>query len=183
MATPPLNGLASAAGEVVAGVQDLADREAIRHCLMTYARGIDRCDRQALESVYWPGAIDDHGSFSGTAAEFIDWVLPALQRYERTTHLLGNILIKLDGDTAAVETYFQASHRLQRGEEVVDDLVVGRYLDTMAKRGGEWRIAARRVALDWYQEIPLRDPGAYAARSPLTGARFPDDPVYQLFKR
>jgi hypothetical protein len=150
---------------------------------MTYARGIDRCDRQALESVYWPGATDDHGAFNGSAEAFIDYVLPALERYEQTTHFLGNILIVLNGDTAVVETYFQAFHRLRNDKEVTDDLIVGRYLDAMAKRDGEWRIAARRVAFDWRHVLPPLDPDGSTARYPKTGARFPDDPVYQLFKR
>jgi hypothetical protein len=38
----------------------LADRKAIRHCLLRYARGVDRIDEDLLRSVYWEDATDEH---------------------------------------------------------------------------------------------------------------------------
>ena len=137
-------------------LQSLLDREAIRDVLMRYCRGIDRCDRSLLEGAYWPEAIDDHGNFSGKRDEFIDWCLPLLrERMDQTTHFLGNILIRLDGDSAGVETYFEAYHRIRRdGAEPYDAVLGGRYLDRMEKRGGEWRIADRIAIYDWAREYP-----------------------------
>jgi hypothetical protein len=48
----------------------LLDKEAIRDCLMRYCHGIDRCDEDLVRRVYWPGATDDHGMFSGPASDF-----------------------------------------------------------------------------------------------------------------
>ncbi len=42
------------------------DREAIRDCLLRYARGVDRFDRELIVSAFHPGAIDVHGKFVGT---------------------------------------------------------------------------------------------------------------------
>ena len=53
-----------------------ADRESIRDCLFRYSRAIDRCDMELLKTVYWPGAIDHHTGFEGTAEEFIAWAEP-----------------------------------------------------------------------------------------------------------
>jgi hypothetical protein len=84
----------------------LAER-AIRRVLTTYSRGVDRFDFEAVRSCYWPDGTDDHGSFVGGRDEFITFVSKSLQRFERTAHFLGNVLIDVDlvRDVAAAETY------------------------------------------------------------------------------
>ncbi|AMK19985.1 MULTISPECIES: nuclear transport factor 2 family protein [Sphingobium] len=164
---------------------ELADREAIRHCLLRYCRGVDRLDRSLLDTVYWPGAIDDHINFVGSGEEFVDHVLVALQPMHQTQHLLGNMLIELDEADAAAdsETYFQAFHAIPREDGTVWDLLVGgRYVDRFEKRDDQWRIAARTVIIDWFREYP--DSGDFAAR-PIgleikPGTRAPDDRSYDL---
>ena len=53
-------------------LQTLLDREAIRECIFSYCRGIDRADEDALRGSYWPDATDSHGPWKGSAASFID---------------------------------------------------------------------------------------------------------------
>ncbi|MBV6416011.1 MAG: hypothetical protein CMLOHMNK_00538 [Steroidobacteraceae bacterium] len=155
--------------EQAEAIRQLMAREAIRDCLMRYARAIDRMDRSLLEGVYWPEATDDHGSFSGTAAEFIDWVLPVLAAMEQTSHKLENILIELKGDDARTETYFEAYHRVPRAPEKPYDLVVGgRYVDSFQCRDGDWRIRSRVVIYDWMREYP--DSADWSR--PITGSQF-----------
>src|ERR1700722_14850711 len=91
-------------------LQQLADREGIRDCLIRYARGIDRRDRDTLSSAYWPDATDDHILYNGPATGFIDWILPLLHTMEQTMHLLGNITFDLQLPQARTETYFVAYH-------------------------------------------------------------------------
>ncbi len=38
------------------------------------------------------------------------------------------------------------------GEEERDTCVGGRYLDRLERRDGEWRISARAMLYDWYQD-------------------------------
>jgi hypothetical protein len=130
---------------------ELADREAIRDCLYRYCRGIDRMDAELLRSAYWPGAMDYHTGFTGTVEQFVQWALPRLQAMQDSVHNLGNILIKLDGDKAAVESYFW-SVAIVPGDEPRQVMACGRYLDRFEKRNDEWRIAERVVAHDWFQE-------------------------------
>ena len=73
----------------------LAER-AISRVLLSYSRGADRCDLELMRSCYWPDATDDHGSYNGGVDGFIEFVGPALQRFERTNHFLGNMLIDVD---------------------------------------------------------------------------------------
>lgn len=133
-----------------------ADREAIRDCIFRYARGVDRADVEMLRSAYWPDAIDEHaGLFSGPASEFIDNAAEGLSKIGQTVHVVANILIRLDGDRAAVESYYYAIHGGQEIDGVVRDFVgAGRYLDRFERRGDEWRIIHRVVAIDWYRDFP-----------------------------
>ena len=73
----------------------LAER-AISRVLHSYSRGADRCDLELMRSCYWPDGTDDHGSYNGGVDGFIEFVGPALQRFERTNHFLGNMLIDVD---------------------------------------------------------------------------------------
>ena len=57
----------------------------------------------------------------------------------------------MDGDIAQVESYVLAWHPVydeQAGRET-HALAGGRYLDRFERRDGEWKIADRRVVLDW----------------------------------
>src|SRR4051794_32952980 len=92
----------------------LVDERAIRTVLLRYCRGIDRMDRELVRSCYHDDAVDDHGTFRGTADEFVEWCFRLLGRYESTMHLVANMLIEPahgDTDTASAETYGIAFHR------------------------------------------------------------------------
>jgi SnoaL-like protein len=159
----------------------IVDREAIRDVMMRYARAIDRVDADLLRSVYWPEACDNHGSYNGPVAGFIEWVIPLLASADQTMHTLGNIFIEIEGSAAAVESYFHAYHRFTRADQTrYDSIVAGRYVDRMEKRGSEWRIADRNVVYDWYREYP--DSGDWTM-PPLglsfQSNRFPTDISYR----
>ena len=141
--------------------EEWADREAIRDCIWRYARGIDRVDEEMLRSVYWPDATDEHaGMFSGPASEFVDWSMQNLPTMGDTCHLITNILIRLDGDKAKVESYVYAIHRMEIEGVMRDVIGVGRYLDRFERRDDEWRVAARVVTIDWFRDYP--DSGDWA---------------------
>ncbi len=131
--------------------EELIDREAIRDCLARYCRGVDRFDGDLLRSAYWPDAIDDHGDFKGTIDEFIAWSEPQLRKGGQFIHMIGNSLIRIDGATARVESYFW-SVLTSPGGSGHDYVTSGRYMDRFECRDDEWRIAARLVAVDWFQE-------------------------------
>lgn len=165
-------------------VEELLDREAIRDCLITYARAIDRCDRELLESVYWPEGTDNHVLFSGSVAEFIDWVITLLRGMEQTTHALHNILIDLRKNEARVESGFNAYHRQGSENGPVSFTLGGRYLDHMVKRDGEWRILHRIVKMDWLEENhSAPNSGDNLLDLDLVSNRWPDDESYQLFTK
>lgn len=176
-------------------IGELADREAIRDCLYRYCRGIDRMDAELLLSAYWPDATDEHGNFvAGSAQEFIDHAWPILQKMESTTHVLHNILIDIQGETACVESYVQAFHRLRNADGALyDHISSSRFLDHMERRNAEWRIKHRTVVRDWFREFPdssewehgaLPTSLGYGKTRPLDiGQRKPDDLSYAVLNR
>ena len=161
--------------------EEMADREAIRDCLYRYSRGVDRCDEEMLRSVYWEDALDDHCLFVGRREELIAWVMPLLQSMESSQHTIGNILIRLHGDHADVESYYHGYHRLNNAGKCFDSIQAGRYVDRFELRDDEWRIARRKVVVDWFREY--EDAGDWE-KGPLgnaeirPGERYPLDYSY-----
>ena len=162
-------------------IAELLDREAIRDCIYRYCRGVDRADEAALRSAYWPDAIDQHGPYSGPVEGFFEWAKDIFKTDARNVHMVGNILIEFTAiNEAVVETYFLALQRSVR-----QFLIAGRYCDVFQQRDGEWRVFRRVVVYDWVEEQAVAtEPEAirFGSRLPL-GARFPDDPIYDLLGR
>lgn len=133
---------------------ELADREAIRDCLLRYTRGIDRADEAMLRSAYWPDATDDHaGMFTGLAEDYIAQAVRNAPTRCPTSHILTNEMIRIDGATAQVESYVYGIHvGMELGGVARDVIAAARYLDRFERRDDEWRIAARVVVIDWYRE-------------------------------
>lgn len=132
---------------------ELADREAIRECMVRYCRGIDRADPALVLSAYWPGAIDYHTGFSGTVEEFVEWSMPRMAAMHDSVHMIANMLFEIDGAMAKVETYLWSVSILP-GDTPRQVMVTGRYLDRFERRDEEWRIAEQLVVHDWFEERP-----------------------------
>ena len=131
----------------------LLDRDAIRRAIVALARGEDRRDAGLISSAYWPDSVTDYGVFKGDFAEYLAWVVPGAEAIANTQHVLGRSHIELAGVTAKVETQVISYHRIDYGGGDEHDTVIGgRYLDVFEKRGDEWRIAARTMLYDWYQD-------------------------------
>ena len=135
----------------------LLDREAIRDRITRLARGEDRRDAGLISSAFWADATTDYGVFQGSFADYLAWVVPGSDAITDTQHVVGQSFIELAGDTAKVETQVVSYHRVDMGaDEQVggerDICIGGRYLDVFARRSGEWRIAARTMLYDWYQD-------------------------------
>ncbi|HEY8122097.1 MAG TPA: nuclear transport factor 2 family protein [Myxococcota bacterium] len=133
------------------------DKLEIHELVMKLARGIDRCDAALIASVFWPDATDDHGIFTGSASEFVAWVIPVLRGMERTQHAIANVLVDVRGDRGFSESYFSAYHRVVEAGAERDMFAAGRYLDRCERRSGEWRIAHRQTVYDWTMNQPASD--------------------------
>lgn len=165
------------------GIDELLAREQIRDALYRYCRGVDRGDAALIRSVYHDDARDAHGAWEGPGAEFADFIVAAMDATPIPgQHHLTNILIEVRGEEAAVESYFLALHpyRPEAAAEPVLAAVGGRYLDRFTRRDGIWRIAGRRVVLDWSQARLWGESWDAQTQFPLGGRR-DQDPSVSLF--
>lgn len=131
-------------------VTQIMNHQRIRLVLERYCRGIDRLDADALASVYWGDAHDNHGIYNGPANGFAEFIIPYMRdHWTTTTHMIGQSNIAIEGDRAAAETVFIAHHIRPDGDGIADDVAGGRYADVLECRNGEWRILDRVVVMDW----------------------------------
>jgi len=163
-------------------IQTVIDKQAITEALMLYCRGVDRRDRTALESAYWPDATDDHVKYVGGVEGLVEFIFAAVSRM-RTQHFLGNVLIEMRGpDRAVCESYVRAYHEAE-GFFGAEELDIGaRYLDVFEKRGNEWRILHRKVVVDYYRTRAATSDwknGRYV-EGPSRGEKQPQDPLYSF---
>ncbi|MDE0950657.1 MAG: nuclear transport factor 2 family protein [Halioglobus sp.] len=167
---------------MIPDAEEVANRLAIADVLNLHSRGIDRLDREAIQCAYWQDAEVDYGSYKGSAHIFADLVVGALgETYELTRHCLYNTLIEFRGNTALSETSVTAGHLLKDAEEEM--LFYGRYLDTLEKRDGRWKIFYRQVVMDWSKQIPVQDQRSSTAFFDLAkGTHIDSDPLYSFLK-
>ena len=132
-------------------IGDLLAREEITDVIKRLARGTDRLDEDLIASCYHHDGFDDHNSFRGSGRDFARWVVEVLPHFTTTMHFVAAPLIRLDGDTAQVDTYCVAHHLTTDS-----DMVLGlRYVDRFERRDGEWLIARRVCAFDWTYTVPI----------------------------
>lgn len=158
-------------------LQALLDKQDIYELICRYMRGLDRLDRELLVSVFHEDGWCDYGFTSGTPAEFIDYALGALSDHAANQHMIGNVLIDLDGDEAYGEVYFQAYHKFMGEDGFTDMMIAGRYLDRYEKRDGVWKFAYRSERVDWSRTEPTNDTYFDMATDCYRGGR-QDDAVY-----
>lgn len=129
----------------------LEDREEIRQCIMRYARGMDRRDRDLLRSAYHDGAVDDHVGFIGEVDDFINWAFAYHSTQTRYQHYLLNHTADVDGDEAHAETYylFVGTDREPANHVTLSG---GRYVDRLERRDGRWAIVDRVCVVEWNAE-------------------------------
>jgi hypothetical protein len=132
-------------------MEDMLDREKIRHNLARYSRGMDRQDPELLASTYWPEGWDDHGMIDTTGSEFA-YGMKTMWPTLKMDHMLGQSYIELHGSFANAETYFFAYHRMGEHGQTRDVYLGGRYNDRLEKRNGVWKFIHRVAVYDWCRD-------------------------------
>ncbi|HQS70339.1 MAG TPA: nuclear transport factor 2 family protein, partial [Novosphingobium sp.] len=123
---------------------DLIARHGILNALANHSRGVDRADANLLGSAYHADATVDYGFFSGPAATLVDILAGAQKAALPTLHRTSNCWIKAQGPRATAESYVIAYVE----EPDLQRWVMGRYLDALECRDGDWRLTHRTYVLD-----------------------------------
>jgi 3-phenylpropionate/cinnamic acid dioxygenase small subunit len=133
-------------------LQGLLDRVEINDLLARYSTALDSRDWELLRDVFVPDATCDYGTLGtpGSVEEIITLVRSTLEGLDATQHLVGNIVVALDGDAATAETYLIAQHIRHGAPGGADYLIGGRYSDVLARTPAGWRIARRAIHRMWW---------------------------------
>ncbi len=164
-------------GALAREIRSLRDRADIEDCIQRYCRGADRLDAELLCSAYHPDATDDRGgAFTGSAAQFTEWLFPFLRTLDGTSHTVCNTLSDIEGDTAHAESYviFTVWRHARDGEEGFASMGTARYLDRLERRAGVWGIVHRECMID----VTFRTPIGEAMAGIINGARDRTDRRY-----
>ena len=126
----------------------LEDRRQILDCVTRYCRGLDRHDRELLESAFHDDAIDNHGARVDRKPAFYD-LRTGGHKDASLSHLhsITNHSCEIDGNTAHTESYVLFISRHQDGENIW--VGGGRYVDRLEKRDGVWGIVVRRLVIEF----------------------------------
>ncbi len=98
--------------------QEISDRLEITDLLTRYARAVDRKDWTLYRSVFTDDARIDYSSAGGAVSgveEMCDWLDEALGQFPATQHMVSNIHVVLDGNTAAAEAMFHNPMKMPDG--------------------------------------------------------------------
>jgi hypothetical protein len=156
-------------------LQEMLDKQEIVEQIYNYGRSMDRLDHALGKAVFHPEAVADYGEqmYQGTGWGFVDMALGAHLGYLSHSHQFSNILIQVDGDAAASETYGDVTLRRRDADGVFQDIRnLGRYVDRWTRRDGVWRILHRQYVHDFDQSGPST--GQFETR----GRRDRRDPSY-----
>lgn len=167
------------------GLDELADRAALRHLVDAYGHAIDRRDYALLATLYHDDAEDDHSPyFCGSAEDYIAWLPGMMAEWQSTMHIALAALFALDGQRAEGEIRALAWHLTADGTRQF--VAWGRYADRYEKREGIWRFARRSFILDHAEDLPVVSGSDFGSGGVGTGRAGADDPVYArlaLFRR
>jgi hypothetical protein len=143
---------------------EAADRLAIKELVEAYAHCADRRDAHGQMSLFtvdthlvvYMNAKDATPSQELHSREALAPVFAELNKYEATTHLLGqSTIFTLTEDSATGEAYCLAHHVTLEGGKRRLMLASLRYLDAFVKNDGSWLFAERRLYVDWMEERAL----------------------------
>ena len=136
---------------------EAADRLEIRELVDAYAHCADRRDAKGQMSLFTPDAHfvvfmdtrSDKPSMELKRREDLASVFHELNKYEATTHFMGQSTVVLDGERATGETYCIAHHVSAFEGKRTLFIASLRYYDVSAKVEGKWLFAERKIVADW----------------------------------
>ena len=86
---------------------EISDRLEIQQLLIDYSTAIDRRHFDDLDRVFTPDAYIDYtvfGGIAGTYPEVKAWLAEVLPNFPVYAHMLGNVDVRIEGDTASSRT-------------------------------------------------------------------------------
>jgi uncharacterized protein (TIGR02246 family) len=139
------------------------DQQGLRDLVEAYARGLDRREFDTVAALFTSDATLTLYGNETKGREQLATAFHVLDRYDVTTHFLGQTTVDIDGDRATGETYCLAHHLSDQGNRVMSI----RYQDVFTRVDGRWYFLSRELVVDWEERRP--PPEAKAKPEPKRG--------------
>ncbi len=128
---------------------EIADRLAIEALLLRYGTALDSRDPAMLETCFSDDAVLEYDAApAATRAEFVARA-KGLTKFVVTQHIVTNVSVSIDGDTAHATCYAHAQHVRGETEGRESYLMGGTYTDDLVRTPDGWRISRRRFVCGW----------------------------------
>ena len=130
-------------------LDEIGDRLAITDLLHRYAEAIDTGTFDALGEIFTPDAAIDYSAMGGVALAYGEmrlWLEKMIGNVPGRMHMLGNIMISLNGDSATATAYLLNAMVFSPDATT---LIGGKYNDTLVRTSDGWRISSRRLDMVW----------------------------------
>ena len=135
--------------------QALADRIAVEDLLTRYATAVDRRDWEQYRSIFTADAEIDYtsaGGIAGTVDEIVGFLSTSLEMFEMTQHLVSNINLEVNGDSATVTAMFNNPMRITGGDTWFTG---GWYHHDLVRTPDGWRSRRLREESAWFDRAPF----------------------------
>ena len=143
-------------------IQLLLDERDITSVLHRYAAALDQKDWALFSTCFVENATAHYetiGTLEGYAA-IESLCRSALMNMSVTQHLIGNVDITVEGDTARSSCYLHGQHVRPKTPGGDNNIIAGQYQDELVRTTQGWRIRRRTLHVWWSQGNPaIHDPG------------------------
>jgi 3-phenylpropionate/cinnamic acid dioxygenase small subunit len=135
---------------------ELCDRAEIHDVVVRYGWALDTKDWALLDTCFTDDAQVDYSSNPGGKAgpyrEVRSWLQKVFSAFPMTQHLMTNVDVALQGDTARVRTMVtNPQGAATRAGPLHVFFVGGRYDDDFVRTADGWKIARRVETTLWFQ--------------------------------
>lgn len=129
----------------------LEDKEAIREVLLAYGRALDSRDTQAYADLFaadgeWSGGVGQAKTPTGIKKMLDDLFGNSTGGFSKAHHVMANMVIEVDGDTATANSRWMWVHGDAEGSPVVRRS--GVYNDELVRENGAWKFQKRRASTE-----------------------------------
>lgn len=142
----------------MSALQTLIDKNEIHELLSVYCDCVDNRKWKELRTLF----TDDaewiapyaHARTGDEVVSLMDSLIPPVGKGPERKHLVSNLVVKLNGDTATASSNFVV---LREDNGGIIPSVVGTYLDEIRREGGVWKFRKRDVKHDIMGNLGLRE--------------------------
>jgi hypothetical protein len=168
-------------------LQILIDKQDIYELICRYTRGVDRFDKELVQSCFWSDAttvfpLSADSAFNGRYSDYLEIDVETWKPYTAQQHYLCNHLCEIDGDQAIAETYqFSFYWKIPGDDPTLNSENSGRYIDRFERRSGAWRIIHREFIRNFSFPIAPEGFGTVENGWPMPSQNR-NDPAYRTLK-